>query len=205
MIYLIENIITNDKYIGYTSNTKEARFKRHQHNAKTGGETYLYRAMRKYGVENFVISVLDETGSYSDEIKWICKLNPEYNMTKGGEGGDTSNSPNFKKSMKNYHSKKPKKEYATFGMLGKTHNQETIKKQSNTHKSNWARLTEEDRMERSKKIKGEKNGMFGKTPKNSIQVKVNGIKYNSKTDACRKIGKSWYYIQKYYEVIIEND
>jgi len=203
MIYLIENTLTNDKYVGYTSKSKEARFKRHKHNALKGGNTYLYKAMRKYGFENFVITVLDEHGSYFDEVQWISKLNPEYNMTNGGEGGDTSNSPNFKKSMIDYHFVKPKEEYATFGMLGKIHKAETIEKQSKTQKENWASLTEEEKKERGEKIKGEKNGMFGKTPKNSIQVEVNGIRYNSKTDACRKIGKSWYYIQKHYEVKIE--
>ena len=40
-------------------------------------------------------------------------------MTDGGEGCKPLNSPNFINAMKEYHSKKPKEEYATYGMLGK--------------------------------------------------------------------------------------
>ena len=40
-------------------------------------------------------------------------------MTSGGDGGKTYHSPNFIKAMKEYHSKKPREEYATYGMKGK--------------------------------------------------------------------------------------
>ena len=50
-------------------------------------DTYLYRAIRKYGKENFTIEILDEEYSNEKEIYWISKLKPEYNMTKGGDGG----------------------------------------------------------------------------------------------------------------------
>jgi hypothetical protein len=49
MIYKITNKITNDFYVGYTSNAIEFRFKKHIQNAKDGGKTHLYRAIRKYG------------------------------------------------------------------------------------------------------------------------------------------------------------
>jgi hypothetical protein len=61
--------------------------------------------MRKYGEENFEFSILEEVGSSEilneREIIWIEKLKPTYNMTKGGDGGDTSNSPNYKIAIKN--------------------------------------------------------------------------------------------------------
>ena len=40
-------------------------------------------------------------------------------MTKGGDGGDTSNSPNFKQAMILSHKKRKPKDYASYGMLGK--------------------------------------------------------------------------------------
>ncbi len=49
-------------------------------------------------------------------------------MTGGGEGGKTHNSPNFINSMKEYHQRKPKEEYATYGMLGKKFPEEAKKK-----------------------------------------------------------------------------
>lgn len=36
---------------------------------------------------------------YDKEREWIAKLNPKYNMTSGGEGGDTSSSPRWKEGM----------------------------------------------------------------------------------------------------------
>jgi hypothetical protein len=79
--------------------------------------------MRKYGDDNFFIVELDEAVSLIElnekEMIWIEKLKPSYNMTKGSDGGDTSQSPNFIKSMKKYHSNKEPKSYATYGMLGK--------------------------------------------------------------------------------------
>lgn len=201
MIYLIENNITKDQYIGYTSGTAQKRFLKHKINAKKDGQTYLYRAMRKYGFENFNLSVLDETGTYDDEIKWIDKINPAYNMTKGGEGGDTSSSKNFKKSMKEYHSKKPKDEYATNGFKGKSFSEISKEKLSNSRKEYWDNLTEKEKIERAKSISGSKNGMFGKTPKNSIQVKVNGVLYKSKAAAARALGMTEYYMMKNCEVI----
>lgn len=104
MIYCITNIITDDTYIGYTSKTKEERLKKHVYNSKQG-KTYLNKAMRKYGAENFRIEVLQEDGNLNeDESFWIKKLDPKYNMTAGGEGGDTSESTNYKKSMENRRS-----------------------------------------------------------------------------------------------------
>lgn len=104
IIYQIINNITNDFYIGKSINPKE-RFYKHKYNAsKTNSQTYLYRAMRKYGIDNFSMMILDEAITLKElndkEVLWIKKLNPKYNMTKGGDGGDTSQSPNYIESMK---------------------------------------------------------------------------------------------------------
>lgn len=205
MIYLIENDITKDRYIGHTSLTEKKRFATHKSNAAKDGQTYLYKAMRKYGFENFKVSVLDKDGGFDEEVYWISKMKPKYNMTKGGEGGDTSSSPNFKKGMKEYHSNKTKESYATYGMLGKTQSEETKKQQSAKRQAYWDNLSEEDRKERGENITGSKNGMFGKSPKNSLQVEVNGIQYNSKAAAMRALGKNFNYIMKNFEVILNDN
>lgn len=119
IIYRITNIVNKKTYIGKTTKSLEERFQRHIYNHKNGN-TYLYKAMKKYGAENFSIEIIEETQNLDDrEQFWISKLSPEYNMTTGGEGGNTSSSPNFIKAMKIYHSKKTKQSYATYGMLGK--------------------------------------------------------------------------------------
>lgn len=128
LIYKIVNKLTGDFYIGKTTKTKEERLQRHFYTSSYGSETHLHRAMRKYGKSNFIIEevecqlsedVLDER-----EMYWIEKLNPPYNMTEGGDGGVTHYSPNFIKAMEEYHKKKPKQEYATYGFLGKQHTKE---------------------------------------------------------------------------------
>lgn len=84
--------------------------------------------MRKHGFENFNIDIVEECKENIDdrEIYWIKKLNPDYNMTLGGEGGDTSSSPNFIKSMEDYHKRKTKDSYATYGMKGKKQSQKFL-------------------------------------------------------------------------------
>ena len=124
-IYLITNSLTQKTYVGKTTKSIEERFLRHQYNASYGIETHLYRSMRKHGIENFTIKVLEETDKLDErECYWIDKLSPDYNMTRGGEGGDTSRSPNYIKGMKSRkHPHAP-----TFGMTGKSHTNESKSK-----------------------------------------------------------------------------
>lgn len=99
IIYRITNLVNFKFYIGKTDKTIQERFKRHSYNHKKSN-TYLYKAMREYGIDKFVIEVIEETDKGSErEIYWIQQLKPQYNMTPGGDGGDTSNSPNYKLGM----------------------------------------------------------------------------------------------------------
>lgn len=108
IIYQIENVVNGDLYVGKTTKSIETRFKRHYYNHKDG-TTHLYKAMRKYGFENFVVSIIEETNNLDErEMYWISKLSPRYNMTKGGEGGDTSKSPNYIEGMKSRDLSGPK-------------------------------------------------------------------------------------------------
>ena len=98
MIYLITNKVDNKQYIGKTQRTIEQRWYEHCKNAEYGVDTYLYRAIRKHGVENFIVEKIGE-GLNDEEILLIASNQPAYNMTIGGEGGNTSNSPNYQKAM----------------------------------------------------------------------------------------------------------
>lgn len=137
IIYKITNKITNDFYIGKTTKTKEERFRRHIYNSTYNIDTYLYRAMRKYGTNNFIIEELESQISYEmldkKEIEWISKLRPKYNMTFGGEGGDTSKSPNFIEAIKKSHVNRLPSSYASYGMLGKKFPEEAKKKVSDAN------------------------------------------------------------------------
>lgn len=95
-IYKIRNLINNKVYIGKTKNI-EIRWKKHIYLAKRKVNRRLYDAMNKYGYNNFLIEIIEEcTNELQNEreIYWIKKynsLNKEfgYNMTEGGEGGNT--------------------------------------------------------------------------------------------------------------------
>lgn len=101
IIYQITNLVNGKIYIGKTTKSLEERFKRHFYN-HTSLNTHLYKSMRKHGFTNFSIELLevaDQSIINDRECYWISKLNPHYNMTKGGDGGDTSSSINYKLGM----------------------------------------------------------------------------------------------------------
>ncbi len=195
-IYKITNKANGKIYVGKTTKSIEARFCRHKYNY-ADGVTYLYKSMRKHGIENFEISILEEVTSDLNEREkyWIAMLEPEYNMTSGGDGGDTSSSPNFKEAVKAHHMNR--KSYPGARMLGKTHTSETKSKQSAKRKEYWSNLSEDKLEERTQKISGQNNGMFGKTPKNSVRVVYNGIEYQSISAAAKATGHSANYIKKH--------
>lgn len=100
-IYKITNLINNKVYIGLSTNIKERwrahrsrpfQKKSHQYNY------YLYRAIRKYGLENFSFEVVEECQKEElgeKEIYWInyYHSNDEqfgYNRTSGGEQARTN-------------------------------------------------------------------------------------------------------------------
>lgn len=93
-IYKIENDINNKIYVGKTLETIEARFKIHINDSKKENCKHrpLYRAMNKYGIEHFKISILEECEPKflnNREIYWIEKLGTYhngYNATLGGDG-----------------------------------------------------------------------------------------------------------------------
>lgn len=169
-VYLITNTINGKKYVGKTTLSIEDRFKRHQYVSKRDS-TYLYAAMRKYGVENFTISLLEEVHDASilssKEMIWISNINPEYNMTKGGDGGDTSSSKRYKEYMKS-HSEKMSGANNPF--YGKKHNDETKRKIS--EKKTGTILTEETKQKISVANLGKK-----KTPESIRKTSL----ANSKT------------------------
>lgn len=90
-IYKIINKINNHCYIGQSTKIQQ-RWKEHINTSKNSnqkGYNYpLYRAFRKYGIENFNFIVLEEclNSQLNDKEKfWINYYKPEYNQTIGGD------------------------------------------------------------------------------------------------------------------------
>ena len=92
-IYQIVNDVNGKIYIGKTETTLEQRFQEHCLDSRKERckNRPLYRAMNKYGVEHFHISLLEQTDVPEErEQFWIQQLHTYgkdgYNATLGGDG-----------------------------------------------------------------------------------------------------------------------
>ena len=112
LIYKITNSKNSKVYIGKTIYTLKRRWKGHKVAAKKGSETYLHKAIRKYGAAAFVPEIIkggvrSEANLNRFERKFI-KLyksnNPDfgYNQTSGGELTGHGN-PNWNKHGPAHH------------------------------------------------------------------------------------------------------
>lgn len=94
-IYKITNLINSKIYIGKDTTDNELYY---------GSGKLIKRSIKKYGIENFKKEIIEECSDYQllseREIYWIEYYNSNnlkigYNISKGGDGGDTiSNNPN---------------------------------------------------------------------------------------------------------------
>lgn len=132
VIYKITNKINNKIYIGFTTKTTEKRFKIHLNciNNKQYKNSLLYKAIRKYGFENFKSETIIE-GNFNLQllselekhyIQLYNTFNPKigYNLNKGGLGGNT------------YIRTKEIKEKISNSLKGHSYNKGTLK--SENHK-----------------------------------------------------------------------
>lgn len=95
-IYKVSNIVNNKVYIGKTIETINTRWTRHKWEAFDVSSPlyniHFYRAIRKYGIENFKIEIIEEATNdklTEREKYWIKQFNSYndgYNSTLGGEG-----------------------------------------------------------------------------------------------------------------------
>ena len=91
-IYKITNLINNKVYIGKTERDPLVRWREHRRHAKSLPHLPLYRAMNKYGQENFLFEVIETCDVEilnEREQYWIDTYNSYiegYNCTLGGDG-----------------------------------------------------------------------------------------------------------------------
>ena len=98
IIYKFTNKINNKIYIGQTTQTLEQRINKHLQ--QLNDETYFHRALKKYGIDNFNIEIIEQSIPLNEldnrEIYWIkyynsyYTSNQGYNLTKGGQWGTSS-------------------------------------------------------------------------------------------------------------------
>lgn len=90
ILYVVTNKVNGKCYVGLTSRTLRQRKSEHCARVKEGSPYALHRAIRKYGEGSFVWVAVASCRTFEDacraEQALITQLNPEYNMTAGGEG-----------------------------------------------------------------------------------------------------------------------
>ena len=90
LIYKITFKQTNKVYIGQTCRTLAARYAEHVYDALNASKHAVHRAMRKYGIENCNIELIEETNEPNErERHWIKVYDSYkngYNETLGGDG-----------------------------------------------------------------------------------------------------------------------
>jgi group I intron endonuclease len=142
-VYVIENKINGKLYVGKANNV-ERRWSKHRAAARDGADGLLYRAIRKHGVENFQIRIVDESEDEKLtlnvlEPKWIQQLKDDghelYNLTEGGDGipGLIHSDETRRKMSESQRGKKLTectKQKLREANLGKSHSDETCKKLS---------------------------------------------------------------------------
>lgn len=96
-IYKTTNLINNKIYIG------QHKAKQFEPEKYIGSGFLLNKAIDKYGINNFKCEILEKCESKEilnqQEIYWIAKLKPDYNISNGGNGGDLGSKVNNKISQ----------------------------------------------------------------------------------------------------------
>jgi hypothetical protein len=136
-IYKITNLVNNKIYIGKDTTSDPKYF---------GSGLLIKRAFEKYGSEKFIKEIIDTSDDYDElskkEIYWISFYNSTdkkigYNISRGGDGGDTlSNHPDLdliKEKISKNSPKKGKTYEEAFGEEKATDYKNKLK--SNTHRS----------------------------------------------------------------------
>lgn len=153
-IYQILNKVTGKSYIG-KSKDYISRFEKHKKLAKLKINRRLYDSINHHGIENFELNLIEDLGNCSanvaneKEIFWIKEFNSlipfGYNMTTGGDGGNTLESKTDEEKQEIWAKQARKR-------IGLKRGEETRKIMSESSKIREASKTEEDKIEISKQI-----------------------------------------------------
>lgn len=150
-VYLITNGVNGKRYVGFTKRSIEKRFEGHCRAADRDGSCYaLHEAMRKHGIENFYVELLeiclDRPTAALREQALIIELDTHvrngrgYNMTKGGEGVTGLSQ-------------------ASIDSMAEKHRRENLRPETLERMAlakNGTKLSEETRAKQSKRKKGKK-------------------------------------------------
>ena len=200
-IYIIKNNINNKVYVGQTIHGYKKRFCGHKHESKSIDRP-LYRAFRKYGIDNFYIELLEDNIPYDKlderEVFWInyydC-VNPKgYNISYGGKAYRTEEErTRMSELVKGENNPMFGKKGELNPFYGHHHTDENKDILSKKAKERYDNLSEEEKELNNKRLDearikmlemyggGFKNHNHTETTKNKISKTLKGRKLSEET------------------------
>lgn len=190
-IYKITNLVNGKIYIGKDINCDKSYF---------GSGVFIKKVIDKYGKSNFTKEIIDSCNDYNElsikEKYWIefYKSNGStlYNITEGGDGGDTwSNNPNLKSLKEKFYRKIiiDGIEYESINSASKSLdlNRSVIRYRLKSFKfKNYFYKDNEINIKNKKFI--------DKLETKRKKISIDDIVYNSISEACDVIGKRHDYV-----------
>jgi len=160
-IYKITNKINNKVYIGCTVTSLEKRYYEHLYRCfKSDYKSKLYNSIKKYGVENFTIELIEECDVnkiYETEKKYIelyDSFKNGLNSTFGGEGClGYIHSPEIRKKISKATKEGNSHKGKTYKILYGENEKEEKERRKVAVKKYWNDLTEQERIKRIEKSK----------------------------------------------------
>jgi group I intron endonuclease len=214
-IYKITNKINGKIYIGKTIKPIEKRWKCHRQQSKRKGkcQSHLYSAIRKYGENNFILSLVEECcseyGNTREQywIKFYNSTNPSigYNLTIGGDGGIVSEeckkkiSDTLKEYYKNHTPFNPMKGISgeSHPFYGKHHTNKAKEKLSVARKGKKyedvmsIETAIKSKKKRSQRWKGKLNPSFKEIPMEEIIFQIHQFPLITSVDIAEKYNVSY--------------
>jgi group I intron endonuclease len=203
-IYKIKNLINNKEYVGCTITSIKKRFEEHTWRClKTDINTKFCNSIRKYGIENFNIELIEEcpvTNIYEREKHYINEFktyDTGLNSTYGGEG-----------CLGYKHSKEIRNKISKIIKDGKSHKGKTYEdiygerakeekeKRKLSVKVKWDNMTDEEKENRLKKAQETiiKNSKYGIDLIKEIKNKFNqGMEINDVFNLYPQVKKTYLY------------
>ena len=207
-IYLITNIVNQKRYVGFTSRRPQQRWSDHKvdaANPKRG--SVLHKAMRKYGIENFLFEVIycskekDYIISMEEffirEYDTITDNGKGYNCTYGGEFHEVSQISREKMAIA--------KDGKLNHFYGKKHNEDSKRKMSDSLTGTKKNISDETKAalliyrsnrvisdetrnamslgQRGRKHSEETKEKMSVSNASSKKIKINGKEYKSMREA----------------------
>lgn len=167
IIYKLENKINGKCYIGQTSQKLSQRIAEHKRSKRKN--TAINKAIQKYGISNFIVSILAEEITLEEANYLECKFIKEFN-TISPQGY------NIALGGKNFLHSQETKDKISMANKGKIRSLETRKLLSDSKKG--VTFTESHKLNISKSLKGKK-GTFGnlgnihtEETKNILRIKM---------------------------------